>query len=150
MCKLPKPPASRALCQAKRAPRAQSTLKQISLGCALEGFMLKLKLQYFGHLMRRVDSLEKTLMLVLLLLTGTSMCITSWCWDGMRCLLKSLWSRQRAGFHLAHQQTFQSFQPVSSEGSLPSPSGPHFFLPLILLEKSRCLSHLLCSCQVLC
>ena len=41
----------------------QSTLKQISLGCALEGFMLKLKLQYFGHLMRRVDSLEKTLML---------------------------------------------------------------------------------------
>ena len=41
----------------------QSTLKDISPGCSLEGMMLKLKLQYFGHLMGRVDSLEKTLML---------------------------------------------------------------------------------------
>ena len=41
----------------------QSTLKEISPGIYLEGMMLKLKLQYFGHLMRRVDSLEKTLML---------------------------------------------------------------------------------------
>ena len=41
----------------------QSMLKEISPGIALEGMMLKLKLQYFGHLMRRVDSLEKTLML---------------------------------------------------------------------------------------
>ena len=41
-----------------------SILKEISPGCSLEGLMLKLKLQYFGHLMRRVDSLEKTLMLV--------------------------------------------------------------------------------------
>ena len=41
----------------------QSILKEISLGCSLEGLMLKLKLQYFGHLMRRVDSFEKTLML---------------------------------------------------------------------------------------
>ena len=40
----------------------QSILKKISPGCSLEGMMLKLKLQYFGHLMRRVDSLEKTLM----------------------------------------------------------------------------------------
>ena len=40
-----------------------SMLKEISPGCSLEGMMLKLKLQYFGHLMRRVDSLEKTLML---------------------------------------------------------------------------------------
>ena len=40
-----------------------SILKEISRGCSLEGLMLKLKLQYFGHLMRRVDSLEKTLML---------------------------------------------------------------------------------------
>ena len=40
----------------------QSILKEISPGCSLEGRMLKLKLQYFGHLMRRVDSLEKTLM----------------------------------------------------------------------------------------
>ena len=41
----------------------QSILKEISPGCSLEGMMLKLKLQYFGHLMRRVDLLEKTLML---------------------------------------------------------------------------------------
>ena len=41
----------------------ESILKEISPGCSLEGMMLKLKLQYFGHLMRRVDSLEKTLML---------------------------------------------------------------------------------------
>ena len=41
----------------------QSILKEISPGCSLEGLMLKLKLQYFDHLMRRVDSLEKTLML---------------------------------------------------------------------------------------
>ena len=42
---------------------SQSILKEISPGCSLEGLVLKLKLQYFGHLMRRVDSLEKTLML---------------------------------------------------------------------------------------
>ena len=41
----------------------QSNLKEISPECSLEGLMLKLKLQYFGHLMRRADSLEKTLML---------------------------------------------------------------------------------------
>ena len=41
----------------------QSILKEISPGCLLEGLMLKLKLQYFGHLMRRANSLEKTLML---------------------------------------------------------------------------------------
>ena len=41
----------------------QSTLKEISPGCSLEGMMLKLKLQYFGHLTQSVDSLEKTLML---------------------------------------------------------------------------------------
>ena len=51
-----------------RVPRTgrrsnQSILKDISPGCSLEGLMLKLKLQYFGHIMRRVDSLEKTLML---------------------------------------------------------------------------------------
>ena len=51
-----------------RVPRTarrsnQSILKEISPGCSLEGLMLKLKLQYLGHLMRRVDSLEKTLML---------------------------------------------------------------------------------------
>ena len=41
----------------------QSILKEIGPGCLLEGMILKLKLQYFGHLMRRIDSLEKTLML---------------------------------------------------------------------------------------
>ena len=41
----------------------RSNLKEMSPGCSLEGLMLKLKLQHFGHLMRRVDSLEKTLML---------------------------------------------------------------------------------------
>ena len=41
----------------------QSILKEVSPGCSLEGLMLKLKLQYFGHLVQRVDSLEKTLML---------------------------------------------------------------------------------------
>ena len=42
---------------------SQSILKEISPGCSLEGLMLRLKLQYFGHLMRRTDSFEKTLML---------------------------------------------------------------------------------------
>ena len=51
----------RVPCTARRSN--QSILKEISPECSLEGLMLKLKLQYFGHLMRRVDSLEKTLML---------------------------------------------------------------------------------------
>ena len=51
----------RVLCTARRCN--QSILKEISPGCSLEGLMLKLKLQYFGHLMRRADSFEKTLML---------------------------------------------------------------------------------------
>ena len=51
----------RVPCTARRSN--QSILKEISPGCSLEGLMLKLKLQYFGHLMQRVDSLEKTLML---------------------------------------------------------------------------------------
>ena len=51
----------RVPCTARRSN--QSILKEISPGCSLEGLMLKLKLQYFGHLMSRVDSLEKTLML---------------------------------------------------------------------------------------
>ena len=51
---------SRVPCTARRS--IQSILKEISPGCSLEGLMLKLKLQYFGHLMGRVDSLEKTLM----------------------------------------------------------------------------------------
>ena len=51
----------RVLCTARRSN--QSILKEISPECSLEGLMLKLKLQYFGHLMRRTDSLEKTLIL---------------------------------------------------------------------------------------
>ena len=51
----------RVLWTARRS--SQSILKEIRPGCSLEGLMLKLKLQYFGHLMRRIDSLEKTLML---------------------------------------------------------------------------------------
>ena len=53
------------ICFLDNGPRRsnQSIRKEISPGCSLEGMMLKLKLQYFGHLMRRVDSLEKTLML---------------------------------------------------------------------------------------
>ena len=51
----------RVPCTARRSN--QSILKETSLGCSLEGLMLRLKLQHFGHLMRRVDSLQKTLML---------------------------------------------------------------------------------------
>ena len=51
----------RVPCTARKSN--QSILKEISPGCSLEGLMLKLKLQYFGHLMRRADSFEKTLML---------------------------------------------------------------------------------------
>ena len=51
----------RVSCTARRSN--QSILKEISPGCSLEGMMLKLKLRYFGHLMQRADSLEKTLML---------------------------------------------------------------------------------------
>ena len=51
----------RVPCTARRSN--QSILKEMSPGCSLEGMMLKMKLQYFGHLMRRADSLEKTLML---------------------------------------------------------------------------------------
>ena len=51
----------RVPCTARRS--TQSILKEISPGCSLEGLMLKLKLQYFGHLMQRADSFEKTLML---------------------------------------------------------------------------------------
>ena len=49
--------------QETASPNHQSTLKEINPVCSLEGLMLKLKLQYFGHLMQRADSFEKTLML---------------------------------------------------------------------------------------
>ena len=60
----------------------QSILKEISPGCSLEGMMLKLKFQYFGHLMRRVDSLEKTLML-----------------GGIGGRRRRGWQRMRSGWH---------------------------------------------------
>ena len=62
----------------------QSILKEISPGCSLEGLILKLKLQYFGHLMRRADSLEKTLML------GKTEGRRRRGWQRMRCLDASL------------------------------------------------------------
>ena len=59
-----KPPSGAIWCFPGVSRRSnQSILKEISPGCSLGGMMLKLKLQFFGHLMRRVDSLEKTLML---------------------------------------------------------------------------------------
>ena len=65
----------------------QSILKEISPRCSLEGLMLKLKLQYFGHLMRRVDSLEKTLML-----GGIGGRRRGWGWDGwMASLTRWIW-----------------------------------------------------------
>ena len=60
--KLNIPPRDVGLDKATAKRSNQSILKEISPGCSLEGLMLKLKLQYFGHLMRRTDSLEKTLM----------------------------------------------------------------------------------------
>ena len=65
----------------------QSILKEISPGCSLEGMLLKLKLQYFGHLMRRVDSLEKTLLLGRI--GGRR---DDWGWDGwMASLTRWMW-----------------------------------------------------------
>ena len=55
--------SNKDLLYSKKELSNQSILKEISLGCSLEGLMLKLKLQYFGHLVGRVDSLERTLML---------------------------------------------------------------------------------------
>ena len=60
----------------------QSILKEISPGCSLEGLVLKLKLQYFGHLMQRVDSLEKT-----------------WCWEGLGQEEKGTTEDETAGWH---------------------------------------------------
>ena len=67
----------------------QSILKELSPGCSLEGMMLKLKLQYFGHLMRRVDLLEKTLMLRGIRAGGEG---DDWGWDGwMASLTQWTW-----------------------------------------------------------
>ena len=68
----------RVSCTARRSN--QSIPKEISPGCSLEGLMLKLKLQYFGHLMRRTDSLEKTLMLWKIGWDGCTASPTWWTW----------------------------------------------------------------------
>ena len=60
---------------------SQSILKEISPGCLLEGLMLKLKLQYFGHLMRRADSLEKT------------------CWEGLKAGGEGITEDEMVGWH---------------------------------------------------
>ena len=87
----------------------QSILKEISPGCSLEGLMLKLKLQYFGHLMRRVDSLEKTLMLGGIGGRGSGRQRMRWL-DGITDLrdmsLGRLWETWRAVIHgVAKSQT---------------------------------------------
>ena len=92
----------------------QSIIKEISTGCSLEGLILKLKLQYFGHLMQRVDSLEKTLMLggiggrrrgrqrmrwldgILTQWTGVWVNSRSWWWTGRPGMLRFMGS-QRVG-----------------------------------------------------
>ena len=71
----------------------QSILKEISPGCSLEGLMLKLKLQYFGHLMRRVDSLEKTLMLGRIGAGGEG---DDRGWDGWMASLTWVWVNSRS------------------------------------------------------
>ena len=68
----------------------QSILKEISPGCSLEGLMLKLKLQYFGHLMHRTDSLEKTLMLGKIE-NGRRRGQQRMRWDTMDMTLSKLW-----------------------------------------------------------
>ena len=68
----------------------QSILKEISPGCSLEGLMLKLKLQYFGHLMQRADSLEKT-----------------WCWERLREEEKGTTEDEMVGWH--HQLNRHGF-----------------------------------------
>ena len=105
----------------------QSILKEISPGCSLEGLMLKLKLQYFGHLMRRADWFEKTLMLERLKVGGegddrgwdgwmasltqwTSVWVDSrsWWWTGRPGVLQSMGS-QRAGHNWVTELNFSTF-----------------------------------------
>ena len=90
----------------------QSILKEIGPGCSLEGMRLKLKLQYFGHLMRRVDSLEKTLMLGRIggrrrrgrqrmrwldgITDSTDMSLSDWWWTGRPGILRFM-GLQRVG-----------------------------------------------------
>ena len=80
----------------------QSILKEISSGCPLEGMMLKLKLQYSGHLMRRVDSLEKTLVYGHTTLNTPDLVWSwkrLWCWEGLRQEEKGTTEDEMAGWH---------------------------------------------------
>ena len=77
----------------------QSIPKEISLGCSLEGMMLKLKLQYFGHLLRRVDSLEKL-----------------WCWEGLGAGGEGTTEDEMAGWHHRPDEHESEWTPGVGDG----------------------------------
>ena len=78
----------------------QSILKEISPGCSLEGMMLKLKVQYFGHLMRRVDSLKRL-----------------WCWEGLGAGEEGTTEDEMAGWH--HRLAGHEFEWTLGDGDEP-------------------------------
>ena len=113
------------------ARRSNQSILKISPGCSLEGLMLKLKLQYFGHLMRRADSFEKTLMLGKIegggegdsrRWDGWMASPTQWIWvwaiSGSLCWTERPGVLQSMGFS---RQEYWSGLPFSSPGDLPDP-----------------------------
>ena len=142
----------------------QSILKEISPGCSLEGLMLRLKLQYFGHLMWRVDSLEKTLMLkglgaggegdnrrqdgwMALLTQWIWVWVNSgsWWWTGRPGVLRFMGS-QRIGHDWATElngtEWFQGITSLYSFVFFSSHYAPHWFLLLSLSSFLYCFPHL--------